>query len=227
MAEIKVDAKGKRIKTELTTCKGTVIGFSAITSPSTKFNPDGQYSISILIPKKEGEEMLKQFQEIKRQQYKTFGKSSTAQEISRLKPYVVVVKNDDGEIVSETPDEEGRFILKATEKATIRCKNGEVINKKIKVFDAKGKPCNDLKIGEGSVVRLAIDVAGYTVAGKTGISVGLKAVQVIEYIEYGEGGTAENFGFEVEEGFETKDEEGFKETVKEEDDDITEDEIGF
>lgn len=214
--EIKVNEKAKKVLAKITTCKGEVIGFSAIDKPSVKFNPEGVYTVSILIPKKEGEALLKVFQDIKKQQYKTFGKGSTAQDITRLKPFVVVEKNEDGEIVKEIPDVEGRYVLKASEKATVKCKNGTVFNKKIGIFDAKGKPCREVMLGEGSIVRLAIEAAGYTVAGKTGLSVNLKAVQVIEYKEYGSEATFTTYGFEEEEGFESE-EETEKETTVEED----------
>lgn len=211
MAAIKVNEKYKKVETNITTCKGKLIGYTAIVKPSAKFN---NYTAAILIPKKDGEELLKLFQEVKRQQYKTFGKGSTAQEITRLKPYVVVEKNEDGEIVKETPDEEGRYILKATAKASIKTRTGEIINKKIGVFDAKGKPCTEISVGEGSVVRLALNLAGYTVAGKTGLSVNLRAVQIIDLVEYGGEATAATYGFGEEEGFEIGEEEDFNEETE-------------
>lgn len=219
--EIKINEKAKKVKASCTTCKGEVIGFVAINKPSTKFNPDGVYSINILIPAEEGEKLLKEMQEIKRQQYKTFGKGSTAQEITRLKPYIIVEKNDDGEIVKEIPDAEGRFLLKASEKAITKCKDGSIYNHTIGIFDAKGNPCRDLSIGEGSIVRLGLDIAGYTVAGKTGLSVQLKAVQVIEYKAYNGTASFSNYGFTTEEdGFtfeENKEEVDSPEEDEEED----------
>ncbi len=182
-----------------TTGKGELVGFIGIITPSTKFNKDGVYSANILISKAEGEKVAAKIKEIRTQQYKTYGKGSAVQDMTKCIPFVEVEKNEEGEIVKETPDKDGRYILKTSAKAFIE--NGKP-RVKIPVFDSKQNPVRNVRIGEGTTAKLALSLEGYTVAGKTGVSVKLKAVQIIDLIEYGTG-NAESYGFGEEDGFET------------------------
>lgn len=182
-----------------TTGKGELVGFIGVMTPSTKFNKDGVYSANILISKAEGEKLAAKIKDIRTQQYKTYGKGSTVQELTKCIPFVEVVKNEEGEVVKESPDKDGRYILKTSAKAFIE--NGKP-RVKIPVFDAKQNPVGDVRIGEGTTAKLALSLEGYTVANKTGVSVKLKAVQIIDLVEYGTG-NAESYGFDEEEGFES------------------------
>jgi len=102
-------------------------------------------------------------------------------------------------------------------KAKIHCKDGSVIDIKIPMFDSKGKPVKgEVKLGEGSTVKIANDIKGYSVAGKTGVGCKLKSLQLINLVEYAGG----NFGFGDEDGdFDASDAvEETKTTVESEDD---------
>jgi hypothetical protein len=182
-----------------TTGKGELVGFIGVMTPSTKFNKDGVYSTNILIDKAEGEKLAAKIKEVRTQQYKTYGKGSAVQDMLKCIPFVEIEKNDEGEIIKETPDKDGRYIVKASAKAFIE--NGKP-RVKIPVFDSKQNPVGDIKIGEGTTAKLALSIEGYTVASKTGVSVKLKALQIIDLVEYGTG-NAESYGFGEEEGFES------------------------
>lgn len=186
------------ITDKYTTGKGELVGFIGVMTPSTKFNKDGVYSANVLISKAEGEKVASKIKEIRTQQYKTYGKGSAVQEMTKCIPFVEIEKNEDGEVVKETPDKDGRYILKTSAKAFIE--NGKP-RVKIPVFDSKQNPVGDVRIGEGTTAKLALSLEGYTVAGKTGVSVKLKAVQIIDLVEYGTG-NAESYGFGEEDGFE-------------------------
>lgn len=186
-----------------TTGKGELVGFIGVMTPSTKFNKDGVYSVNILIDKAEGEKLAAKIKDVRTQQYKTYGKGSAVQDMLKCIPFVEIEKNDEGEIVKETPDKNGRYIVKASAKAFIE--NGKP-RVKIPVFDAKQNPVGDIRIGEGTTAKLALSLEGYTVASKTGVSVKLKAVQIIDLVEYGTG-NAESYGFGEEEGFESHEED--------------------
>lgn len=209
---IEIKEKQKKVISKQISPKGELVGFNAITKPSVTFNPDGVYNANILISKTDGEAIIKEALAVRKEQYKTFGKGTTAQDFTRCKPYVVIEKNEDGEIVKETPDVQGRYILKTDMKATIKCKNGEVIDIKIPVFDAHLKAVKDIKLGEGSEVRLAFNLEGYSVASKTGVGAKLKSVQVINLVEYAGGGSAESYGFGEEDGFTDEDKEVTEDT---------------
>lgn len=183
----------------LVTPKGTLTGFNAIFKPSDKFNKEGVYSADIILTKEEGEAVFEAVKAVRTAQFKNFkkGKGDAVAEITSIKP-VATVNEETGE---KTLDPEGKWILKTKAKAGL--KDGVATNK-IAVFDAKGKPVKSCKIGAGSTVRLKLDLVGYTVAGKIGVSVKLLAVQIINLVEYqgGAGSGASFDGFDVEEGYE-------------------------
>lgn len=190
--------------TDFVTAKGEVIGFSSIFKPSTTYNKAGEYLISILVSEEEGKKTLEAIKEVRKIQFKNFkkGKTDTVAEILTVKPYSKV----DEETGESEPDSEGRWIIKAKAKANI--KEGKATHK-IGVFDAKGKPVPACRLGEGSTVRLKLNLSGYTVAGKSGVSIKLSAVQIINLVEYqGTSNTASFDGFKVEEdGYEFNEED--------------------
>ena len=75
--------------------------------------------------------------------------------------------------------------------------------------DAKGKPLTgETKVGGGSVIKVSYEVVPYyTAIAGAGVSLRLKAVQIIELKAYSGGGNAESYGFGEEEGFEADDED--------------------
>lgn len=184
----------KSVSEKYTTGKGTLTGFISLFEPSTKFNKEGVYQAHLLLSKDEGEKLASKIKEIRTQQFKQFGKGTKVVEITQCVPYTTV--ND--ETGEEVGDAEGRYILKT--KASAFIKDGK-ITQKIPVLDAKLKPVTGVKVGEGTIARLGVELAGYSVAGKTGVSVKLKLVQIINLVEYSGGATAESFGLTQEDGF--------------------------
>lgn len=184
----------KSVSEKYTTEKGTLTGFINLFEPSTKFNKDGVYQAHLLLSKEEGEKLASKIKEIRTQQFKKFGKGTKVVEITQCVPYTTV--ND--ETGEEIEDAEGRYILKS--KASAFIKDGK-ITQKILVLDAKLKPVTGVRIGEGTVAKLGVELVGYSVAGKTGVSVKLKLVQIINLVEYSGGATAESFGLTQEDGF--------------------------
>jgi hypothetical protein len=76
------------------------------------------------------------------------------------------------------------------------------------LFDAKGKPLSkDIKIGGGSKMKVSYEILPYyTAIAGAGISLRLKAVQVIDLVEYSSGGSGESYGFGKEDGYEATEE---------------------
>jgi hypothetical protein len=75
---------------------------------------------------------------------------------------------------------------------------------KIGLFDAKGKPMPaDVLVGRGSKVKVAYEVVPFCMpATKTvGVSLRLKAVQVLDLKRYSGGQDAAGYGFGAEEGY--------------------------
>lgn len=206
-------AKSKReaVIEKYTTGKGSLVGFIGVFEPSTKFNKEGVYTANILLSKDEGETLAAKIKEVRTKQFKTYGKGTKVADLTRCVPYGITNEETGEEIM----DTEGRYILKTTAKAFL--KDG-VAQVKIPVFDAHQKPVKSVRIGEDTIARLSISLEGYSVAGKTGVSIKLKALQIIELVEYNGGGKAESYGFEEEEGFEFSENDEVEEKTDIEDD---------
>lgn len=172
--------------------------FVAVSKPMTKFDPDGLYHANVLIPKAEGERIVKLAKTIEEKQFEAYRKNNKKVEFTACVPYVKVEKDENGRIIKETPDPEGRYILKTKNKAYI--KNG-VAGQKIPVFDSKLKPIDGvINIGTGSTVRLGLTLEGYSTNLGTGVSVKLRMLQIIDLVAFG-GFKADDF-FSETEGYE-------------------------
>lgn len=71
------------------------------------------------------------------------------------------------------------------------------------LFDATGKPMQDVNVFGGSQIKVSATAAAYSAGGNKGITLYLNAVQVIELVT-GDSGSSESFGFTAEEGYEHK-----------------------
>lgn len=197
----------QHVKDKYITGKGELTGFIALTKPSTKFNKEGVYTVNILLPKEEGEALVQKIKDVRTEQFKTYGKGTKVADITKCKPYATV----DEETGEEILDAEGRYILTANASAYI--KDGKITNR-IQIINAKKQPVKNINIGEGTIARLGVVLSGYSVAGKTGVSVKLGLVQIINLVEYTGGGFSLD-GFDEEEGFDGVGEEFTEDTVTE------------
>lgn len=187
-----------RIKEDYVSGKGVLTGYIAIFKPSTKFNEKGVYSLNILLDEKEGKTLTAKVKEIAKEQFKAYGKGKKISEITCIKPFATV--NEEGE---EVLDPENRYILKTSAKAWIE---DGVPSNKILVVDASKKPIKNLNIGQGTIAKVFVSLEGYTTPKETNVTVVLKAVQIINFVEK-TGVTIDMTGFEVEDGFTIDDEE--------------------
>ena len=97
-------------------------------------------------------------------------------------------------------DKNGDIVFKFKTKTSYTSKTGEVKQRTIPIFDAKGNPIKG-DIGHGSVCRVRFTVSPYhKSAVNCGLTLYLDAVQCIEYKEPG-GFNASAFGFDKEEGY--------------------------
>ena len=183
--------------------------WAKVVTPDTKFVPEGQYSIKLHFPKDEVEELCAFLDtQVEASLEAAKEKNPKLQKVLTTQQPYVEVTDDEG---NETGEIEFNFKLKASGTT----KDGKKFTQRPVVVDAKGHPVlkfdqyknvlnNDFSIGNGSKCKVAFEVNPYmTPATKVaGVSLRLRAVQVVELIEFGGGG---NFGFEEEEGFEYKD----------------------
>lgn len=141
-----------------------------------------------------------------------FGKEDTEKLIERLEQEWEQAKNQ-GDMTTKrfgrgsTPnlgfreDDKGDVIFKFKTNATIKTKTGDVIKKTVPLFDAKCKPM-DGDIGAGSIVRVSTVIAPYYMSSTNyGLALYLQGIQVLDYKEPGQFGSADSLGFGEEEGF--------------------------
>lgn len=205
------------------TGKGELVGFIALTKPSTKLNKNGIYSTYFLLPEKEGKELTEKMKNIRTEQFKKYGKGTKVAEL-QCKPYEII----NPETGEATPDKQGRYIL--TAKANAFIKNGKPQFRPM-IINAKKQMVKDLNIGEGTIARLGVLLSGYSVAGKTGVSVKLGMVQIIDLVEYS-GNSFSSDMFDEEDGFDGlgedfKDDTVVQTTTEEASEDGEEEELDF
>lgn len=177
-----------------TTPKG-VAQYPYLTKPDTKFNPDGEYKLKLEIPAEDAQDIV------------TFLDEQFAASVAKAKkenPGKRVKESDLPYVVNE---DTGTVAVSFKLKAKVTPKNGDPFEQRPALFDAKGKPMGvDAKIGGGSKCKVAYEVMPfYTAIVGAGISLRLKAVQVIELVEYSGGASASGYGFGEEEGYEAED----------------------
>lgn len=190
--------KTKDTVKQITTPTGMAT-YPFLTRPNTKFDSDGEYKVNLILPLDKARGLM---QEIDEAMNESFDKAKAenpkkAKSIRLAKPPYTEVTDDDG---NETGEVQFAFKMKA--KITPR-NGGQPFEVRPAIYDATGKPIpqNELKIASGSKVKVCAElVPFFTDLVGAGITLRLKAVQIIELVEY-QGVSAERFGFGSEEGY--------------------------
>ena len=166
-----------------------------MTKPDTKFNPDGEYKISVEIPGAAAQDIV------------TFLDEQFAASVAKAKKENPGKKIKEGDVPYSVNDDTGKVTIRFKLKAKVTPKQGDPFEQRPALFDAKGKPIGpDAKIGGGSKVKVAYElVPYYTAIAGAGVSLRLKAVQVIDLVEFSGGASSEAYGFGEEEGYEAED----------------------
>lgn len=161
--------------------------------PDTKFNEDGVYKCELEIGPEAGAAITQRFEAMQAAAQAEAQKAAKGKKVKLADLPIQPKYDDDG-------NETGNYILKASSYATGKNrKTGETYQRKLAIFDAKGKPTN-VQVGGGSTVVLAVQPSTYNSATLgVGVKCYLEAVQVIELVSGGTR-TADRFGFGVVEG---------------------------
>ena len=94
-------------------------------------------------------------------------------------------------------ENDGLVQLKLKVKAIGKTKAGEEYSRQPKIFGADGKPL-EANIGGGSKIKVAVvPYVWYTASLGAGITLQPKAVQVLDLVTWGDGGSAVSYGFDV------------------------------
>lgn len=182
---------------KIVTPKGKAV-FPYLTSPDTKFNESGEYKVNLRLPKEDAAELMEKINEKTEEHWnETYNQAKAAAKKKMQKhfPY-------DDIYDEETEEPTGDVMFKFRMNAQVKKKDGTVVDLQPKVFDKYGRATTKY-VGGGSIIRVNAQLVPYHVAatGHVGISLRLNAVQVLEF---NSGGSAEDFGFEVEEAMEAE-----------------------
>jgi hypothetical protein len=182
-----------------------------LTKPDTKFNPDGEYKLKLEIPADQAQDIV------------TFLDEQHELAQAKAKKDNPGKKIKEGGSPYEVDEDSGKVTVNFKLKAKVTPKNGDPFEQRPAIFDAKGKPLQDVNVGGGSKVKVAYELIHYyTAIAGAGVSLRLKAVQVIDLVEFSGGAGADAYGFGKEDGYEAEDNSaagnGFSEETESEED---------
>lgn len=174
------------------TPKGTA-QYPYLTKPDTKFNPDGEYKVNLELNAEDASEIM------------SFLDEQLAESIAKAKKENAGKKIKEGDVPYSVDEDSGKVTLRFKLKAKVTPKNGEPFEQRVAIFDAKGKPITDeIKIGGGTQMKVSYEVMPYyTSMVGAGISLRVRAVQIIELVEFSSAG-AGAYGFGSEDGYEAE-----------------------
>lgn len=171
----------------------------------------GEYNLRLILSAKEAEAFRTKFQKVfddaVAQGEDAFAKMPVA---TRKKLKEVTTNEYLQEIYDDQTEEPtGDYEVRFKTSASGVNKQGKTWEKKLPIFDAKGKPFTPKAVWGGTVGKVSFTAKPYFIAATAtaGLSFYLDAVQIIELVEGGSRG-ADGFGFGEEEGFEA-DETGY------------------
>lgn len=170
--------------TTLTTPAG-IARYPSLNRPDTKFDDIGVYKVNLEMSSEDAkafiddiEAILAEFVADKKRELKK----------DKLKMHAAPWEENDGLVQ-----------LKLKVKAIGKTKAGEEYSRAPKIFGADGKPL-EANIGGGSRIKVAVvPYCWYTASLGAGITLQPKAVQVLDLVTWGDGGSAESYGFDVSE----------------------------
>lgn len=186
--------KKKALKLRLNTPEGTA-KFPWLTEPDTRFNPDGEYSVNLIIPEDDPktQALVAKIEKI----WEDFKKTLKGAKLKQT-PTLGFDKEytDDG-------DETGNLIFKFKAKTGYTDDKGN--RKELqppKLFDAKLKPMtNGVPVWGGSTMIVNFTPQAYDHGKNLGITLRLNACQIIQLVTAGGGASADAYGFSEQEGF--------------------------
>lgn len=170
--------------------------FPRLNEPDTKFKAEGEFSVKLRLS---GEAAAKLQDDLTARYDAFYASECKAKNKKSLKkandlPFKPVKDDDD----NETGDIEFKFSMKHN----VAPKNGKPFQQQPALFDAKMKPVT-ATIWGGSKLKVSYEINLWNTALGVGMSLRLKAVQVLELVS-GSGGNAASYGFGEEEGYEAE-----------------------
>lgn len=165
-----------------------------LSSPDTKFSEIGDYKTNLILSKKDAQDIVKLIDNAREESLKLGAEKSNGKKVKQADPPYYDEVDDDGKPT-------GNVIFKFKCKAKVTTKSGESFENKPTLFDAKGKPMLNVNVWGGSEIKVSAELIPYfTSMVGAGVSMRLRAAQVIKLIEGGS--NSSGYGFKEEEGYE-------------------------
>jgi hypothetical protein len=178
---------------KMTTPRGTAV-WPKLNEADKTFEPKGVFSTEVRLSAEDSAPMIEELTKILEDYYA----EAVKKEKKKLKRADLPWKA----VTDDSGKETGEFSFRFKMTARIDTEDGKTIEQRPVLFDAKMRPMSD-RVGGGSIVRVGFEPHPWFVpALGVGMSLRLKAVQVIELRQFAPK-TGKDFGFSSEEGFET------------------------
>ena len=171
--------------------------WAKIFEPDTRFVPEGEYSVQVVVPEAEAVAACEQLDGIVNAKYEEIVK-----EQPKLKANLSKRDSYEKEF-DEAGNETGNLIFKTKMKARVKSRAGQTYEQKVSVVDSKRTPMDgNSLVGNGSTIKVAFEPVPYMMQStkQVGASLRLKAVQVIDLVAYGNSASI----FDEEDGFVTQ-----------------------
>ena len=175
--------------------EGTAL-WAKVFEPDTKFNPLGDFSINLQMPVADAAVMSEKLESMVQAEFK-----EAIEKDPRLKNTLSTQEVCQPVYDRDTGDDTGNVEFKFKLKAKVQKRDGTYYEQQPAVLDSKKVPMSkDTLIGNGSKVKVAFEPIPYVMSStkKVGVSLRMKAVQVIDLVEYGNSATSV---FDEEDGF--------------------------
>lgn len=190
----------KKKYTRFNTPRGVGI-YPRLTEPDTKFDVDGVYTVKLALPADcpKTAKLIEKL-EAELEAFKVEFVERDPKNKAKLK------KGSDADVYEEEVDDEGeetgRLIFKFKLNAVVRPKGKPAFTQRPRLFDAHNQPIEgDLKMWSGTEMKVSGEIFPYYMesAKQFGLSLRVKAAQILKLVSGGSGGSAEDYGFEEEE----------------------------
>jgi hypothetical protein len=163
--------------------------WAKVFTPDTKFDSDGIYSIDVVIPEEDAQEVCEYLEGLRDERLAEEVKANPKAKSLSARPVYELDLDQDG-------NETGNYKFKVKLKATVRGRDNQTYTQRPIVVDSKRSPMTEeTLIGNGSIVKVAYEPHPYVMASnkQVGVSLRLKGVQVLQLVEYGNKGAASMF----------------------------------
>jgi hypothetical protein len=177
----------------LTTPAG-IARYPHLNRADTKFDEVGVYKVNLEMSSEDAEPFIKQVEAI----FAEYLPAKLAEINNKLVMEGLPKKTKLKQHAAPWEENDGMTQLKLKVKAMGKNKEGETFSRQPKLFGSDGQPL-EANIGGGSKLKVAvIPYCWYTASLGAGITLQPKAVQVLDLVTWGDGGSASAYGFEID-----------------------------